>query len=50
MSRYVYKVILVADGNFKADHVQLKGTDNVWLVDGGGMFPKQSEYADFLKL
>lgn len=40
----------MADGNFKADHVrQLKPSNDVWLSEGGGMFPKRQEYFDFLK-
>jgi hypothetical protein len=40
----------VADGNFKADHVRpVNPSDDVWLSEGGGMFPKRQEYFDFLK-
>jgi len=32
--------VLVADGNFKADHVRQKGSDDeFWLWDGAGMMP-----------
>jgi hypothetical protein len=48
--RWVYKRVLVADGNFKADHVrQANPGGDVWLSEGGGMIPKQSEYMAFLK-
>jgi hypothetical protein len=40
---------LVADGNFKADHVKQKNNNDVWLMDGGGMVPNQKEYSNFLK-
>lgn len=49
VSRYVFKRAFVADGNFKADHVEQKnGTDDIWLSEGGGMDPKRDEYNDFL--
>lgn len=41
--------MLVADGNFKADHVKQKNDNDVWLIDGGGMVPNQTEYSAFLK-
>lgn len=42
--------MVVADGNFKADHVKQKKKDNdVWLFDGGGMVPNQQDYSTFLK-
>jgi len=42
--------VLVADGNFKADHIKQKNDDdNVWLSEGGGMMPRRDEYDDFLK-
>ena len=41
--------MLVADGNFKADHVKQKKDNDVWLIDGGGMVPNQKEYSEFLK-
>jgi hypothetical protein len=40
---------VVADGNFKADHVKQKKNNDVWLFDGGGMVPNQQEYSNFLK-
>lgn len=40
---------MVADGNFKADHVKQKKDNDVWLMDGGGMVPNQDEYSAFLK-
>lgn len=48
-SRFVFKLMLVADGNFKADHVRQKGSDNIWLSEGGGMAPKRAEYHAFLR-
>lgn len=41
--------MLVADGNFKADHVKQKKDNDVWLIDGGGMVPNQKQYSEFLK-
>lgn len=43
--------MLVADGNFKADHVKQKqtGDPDVWLSNGGGMQPNNEEYMAFLK-
>jgi hypothetical protein len=41
---------VVADGNFKADHIRQKDNpDDVWLSEGGGMMPRRDEYASFLK-
>ncbi|KAF8219450.1 hypothetical protein L208DRAFT_1339995, partial [Tricholoma matsutake] len=49
-NRFVFKRIFVADGNFKADHVQQKNSDtDIWLWDGGGMAPNQAEYELFLQ-
>lgn len=45
---WVYRRFLVADGNFKADHVRQKPTEEVWLSEGGSMFPRRAEYRDFL--
>jgi hypothetical protein len=48
--RFVFKCIFVADGNFKADHVQQKNSNtDVWLWDGAGMAPNQAEYGQFLQ-
>ena len=45
----MYKRILVADGNFKADHIRQKNeVDDVWLSEGSGMIPKREEYFSFL--
>lgn len=42
--------MLVADGDFKPDHVRQKSaSQNVWLSEGGGMVPKRDEYMSFLK-
>jgi hypothetical protein len=42
--------MFVADGNFKADHVwQKKSENNVWLWDGGGMLLNEKRYSDFLQ-
>ena len=49
MNRFVFRPVLVADGNFKADHVKQKKDNDVWLFDGGGMVPNQEEYSKFLK-
>ena len=38
----------MADGNFKADHVQQRSDDDVWLMDGAGMSPNCEEYFTFL--
>jgi glycine cleavage system aminomethyltransferase T len=46
--RWVYKVLLDADGNFKADHVRQKSNDDIWLMNGAGMFPNKEEYFTFL--
>ncbi|KAH9484634.1 hypothetical protein JR316_0004116 [Psilocybe cubensis] len=49
-NKFVYRRVLVADGNFKADHVQPKKQSNdIWLSEGGGMIPKREEYHSFLK-
>ena len=43
--------MLVANGNFKADHVQQKHMNtDVWLLDGGGMAPEENKYKDFLRM
>lgn len=48
--RFVYRRVFVADGNFKADHVrQTHPSNDVWLSEGSGMFPKCQEYFAFLK-
>ena len=48
--RFVFKRVFVADGNFKADHVQQKSSDtDIWLWDGAGMAPNQAEYEQFLQ-
>lgn len=42
--------MLVADGNFKADHVrQQNAGGDVWLSEGSGMIPNRTEYLAFLK-
>jgi len=42
--------MLVADGNFKADHVMKAGSANeYWLLDGAGMMANQQEYLNFVK-
>jgi len=40
---------LVADGNFKADHVRQKSDDDKYLSEGGGMMPTREEYREFLR-
>ena len=48
--RKVFYRSIVADGNFKADHVrQKRSTGDVWLSEGGGMMPKRDNYNQFLK-
>ncbi|KAF8235540.1 hypothetical protein L208DRAFT_1256789, partial [Tricholoma matsutake] len=47
-NQFVYKHIFLANGNFKANHVQQKNSDDVWLWDGAGMAPNQAEYEQFL--
>jgi len=49
MNRFVFRPVLVTNGNFKADHVKQKKDEDIWLLDGGGMVPNQQEYAKFLK-
>ena len=47
-NRSVFGVVLLADGNFKADHVKQKSDNDVWLWDGGGMAPNRDEYYTYL--
>jgi CxC2 like cysteine cluster associated with KDZ transposases len=47
-NRSVYGVALLADGNFKADHVKQKSNNDVWLWDGGGMAPNRDQYYTYL--
>jgi hypothetical protein len=49
LTRFVFRPVLVADGNFKADHVKQKNDNDIWLIDGAGMVPNQKEYSAFLK-
>ncbi|KAH9481966.1 hypothetical protein JR316_0006496 [Psilocybe cubensis] len=49
-NKFVYRRVLMADRNFKADHVQpKKPSEDVWLSEGSGMVPKREEYHAFLK-
>jgi len=49
-NRWVYRRIITADGNFKADHVrQNSSADDVWLSDGLGMTTRKSDYSSFLE-
>jgi hypothetical protein len=49
-NRWVYRRIITADGNFKADHVrQNSAADDVWLSDGLGMTTRKSDYKGFLE-
>lgn len=49
-NRWVYRRVVTADGNFKADHVrQMSPAGDVWLSDGLGMTTRQSEYKSFLE-
>jgi len=41
--------MLVADGNFKADHVMKAGSANEhWLLDGACMMANRQEYLNFV--
>jgi len=43
--------VLVADVNFKADHVRQKGLDDeFWLWNGAGMMPNKNKYEEFIKM
>ena len=45
----MYKHIFVADGNFKANHIQQKkAAGDIWLSEGCGMIPHTQEYMMFL--
>ncbi|KAF8150124.1 hypothetical protein B0H34DRAFT_826383 [Crassisporium funariophilum] len=46
-NRWVFRVLLAGNGNFKADHVRQKKDADVWLIDGGGKFPKRDHYFAF---
>jgi len=47
--QWMYQCVFVADGNFKADHVRpVRLSNNIWLIDGAGMAPKQEHYLAFL--
>ena len=46
--RSVFQLQLVANGNFKTDHVRQKLDGDIWLVNGGGMAPNSEEYFTFL--
>ena len=49
-NRWVFRRVITADGNFKADHVRQKSpADDIWLSDGLGMTARNSEYQTFLK-
>ena len=49
-NRWVFRRVVTADGNFKADHVRQKHpADDIWLSDGLGMTTKNSEYKRFLE-
>jgi hypothetical protein len=49
ISRWVYKRIFVADGNFKADHIrQRNSAEDALLSEGSGMMPRTQEYMQFL--
>ena len=48
--RFAMHLDLAGDGNFSADHVAQNPPSNDYhLLDGGGIFPNQQEYLDFLK-
>src|SRR6266542_1407113 len=49
-NRWVYRRVVTADGNFKADHVRQKAAaDDVWLSDGLGMTTRNFDYNTFLE-
>jgi hypothetical protein len=49
-NRWVFRRVLTADGNFKADHVRHKHpADDIWLSDGLGMTTKNADYNAFLQ-
>lgn len=49
-NRWVYRRVLTADGNFKADHVRQRApTDDIWLSNGLGMTTNREAYAAFLQ-
>jgi len=48
--RFAFKLILVADRNFKADHAWQKSDGDLWLMDGSEMAPNHEEYFIFLTL
>ena len=49
-NRWVYRRVVTADGNFKADHIRQKAAaDDVWLSDGLGMTTRNFDYNTFLE-
>jgi hypothetical protein len=48
LQTWVYQRSFVANGNFKADHVQQRKDNDLWLSEGGGMMSVHSEYNNFL--
>ena len=49
--RYIFQWVVVADGNFKADHVWEKTpSQDIWLLEGSGMIPAQEQYKWFLEI
>ncbi|KAF9494551.1 hypothetical protein BDN71DRAFT_1590319 [Pleurotus eryngii] len=49
-NKWVYRRTLMADRNFKADHIQQSTRDkDVWLSPGSSMLPHREEYAEFLQ-
>ena len=49
-NRWVFRRFLVADGNFKADHVRQKtSADDIWLSNGTGMMTEHEAYHRFLE-
>ncbi|KAF9487464.1 hypothetical protein BDN71DRAFT_1513940 [Pleurotus eryngii] len=49
-NKWVYHQTLMADGNFKADHIQQSTRDkDVWLSPGSSMLPHCEEYTEFLQ-
>jgi hypothetical protein len=49
-NQWVFRRVVTADGNFKADHVRNKSAaDDLWLSDGLGMTTRNTDYNTFLQ-
>jgi hypothetical protein len=50
LCRWIYRRTLVADGNFKADHMKMRRPDgDITLMDGTGFFVEQAPYQRHLQ-